>query len=219
MAKFNLNAIKRAPKWAWFTVAGVGVGAGALKLWGNRTTADGDTPLDENGSPTEIGTPSYGPGGGGTGIIVPPVIIPNDNSDQSGTGLMDLQALYMTGVATTIQQMTGGYEMVLGKSLEVTDKSMSVTDQVSALLSQSIGALSDKAAAGSAPRPATQYVSPSFAAAIERGDPNAVAYVNAGAPTISAEFAAQANAAGPDPGRGGTGNAFWDFIYANGGPR
>lgn len=213
--KLNLNAVKRAPKWAWWTVAGVGVGVGALKLWGNRTTADGDTPADTGATVDEMGNPTYGPSGGSTGVIVPPVIIPNDTSDQSGTGLGDLQALYLSGVATTIGQMTEGYQMVLGKSMEVTDQSMGITDQVGGLLSQTVGALQDIASqkialagGGSAPQPATQYIDPGFAAAISRGDPNATAYVAAGAPYIDPAFAAKVAAGDP---------ATLAFIRAHGG--
>lgn len=53
-----------------------------------------------------------------------------------------------------------------------------------------------------------QEIDPAFAAAIERRDPNALAFIAAGSPEISQEFAAQAEE---------NGRPFRQFLKANGG--
>lgn len=84
------QTVKRAPKWAWYTVGGVAVGGLAIKFWHNRTDSSGGTPLggDSAVSPTVMGGSSGFAGTGSPGsVIVPPVILPANQDTDSGAGL------------------------------------------------------------------------------------------------------------------------------------
>jgi hypothetical protein len=98
------TTIKRAPRWAWWTVGGVGVGAAALKLYRDRaapptdqTAADGSTVGDtESGS----GYPATS-GGSPPGVVIPPIITP------AGADASDLGAAFAGLVGGTIDNLTG----------------------------------------------------------------------------------------------------------------
>jgi hypothetical protein len=100
-----LKSLKRAPKWVWVTVAGVGIGAGVIKLWQDRgaEAIEGEGP----GVGGEVGTaPSPG---SAPGIVVPPVIIgqpPNEGPDLLTPGIN-----LITGV---VGDLTAGWEALLG---------------------------------------------------------------------------------------------------------
>jgi hypothetical protein len=75
------DTLKRAPRWAWWTVGGVAVGGAAIKVWQDRAKPEGeDGPAD----PTATGgAVSVGGGAPGAGVIVPPVIIPAQDDGSS----------------------------------------------------------------------------------------------------------------------------------------
>lgn len=99
------DTVKRVPRWTWYTIGGVAVGSGALRLWKSRTTADGDTPLAADGSSVETsGTYDYGAAGvsgSPAGVIVPPVIMPSGSDSGVST---ELTQLYMGGVSDLLGQ-------------------------------------------------------------------------------------------------------------------
>lgn len=69
--------IRRAPKWAWFTVGGIVIGVVVIKFWRDRAT---DATASAEVA-TVDGQPTTGTPGASPGVIVPPVIIapPGDN--------------------------------------------------------------------------------------------------------------------------------------------
>jgi hypothetical protein len=86
--------VKRAPKWAWYTAGGLGLGAAAIKLYHNR----GDQTSQDvtNTAADTIGPDGAQTVGGGTtsGVIVPPVILGGSTADpNAGAGV--LQDLYV----------------------------------------------------------------------------------------------------------------------------
>lgn len=103
-----LKVLKRAPKWAWVTVAGVGIGAIAIKMYDDRGDDAGVTEGTGPGVGGEEGTVVGGGmagGGGATGIIVPPVINqPNPDAMIPGLDLI-------TGV---VSDLSAGWEALLG---------------------------------------------------------------------------------------------------------
>lgn len=76
-----LDSVKRAPRWAWWTVGGVTLGAAALKVYKDRAAPDPEVEATEGETPGDIYSGSQQPataGGSPPGVIVPPVIVPND---------------------------------------------------------------------------------------------------------------------------------------------
>ena len=72
-----MDTVKHAPRWTWYTVAGVGLGAVALKVYrgravpdGEQTATDGSTVGDTYSGSTQPATT----GGSAPGVIVPPII-------------------------------------------------------------------------------------------------------------------------------------------------
>ena len=136
------GTVKKAPKWAWYTVGGVALGAGALRIWKSRTTsssADSTTANDATPNTSDMGNLNYGTAGASpSGVIVPPVIVSGGgSSDQGGTGLADLQGTYLGGVDALLASFQGLFDSVGGL----------VVDQN--------GSIIDLATAGSAPLPAS----------------------------------------------------------------
>lgn len=92
-------AFRRVPKWAWYTSAGVGIGAMALYVVRNRAGTEDpgdttDTSLGDGTQPTgypDTFSPSPVPG-----IVVPDINIPGDTTGESG--YLDLHNLYMEGL-------------------------------------------------------------------------------------------------------------------------
>lgn len=131
------DTLKRAPRWAWITAAGVGIGAAGIKLWNNR-----DKPAAESGAdPTLIGDPaSPYPVPTSTqspvATIVPPVIIGQDSGDPNA-GVSELQNLYVGALDGVLQ----AYENVWGP----------VQTAQLGLLSGFASTIQDLAIAGSAP--------------------------------------------------------------------
>lgn len=99
----DLSVIKRAPRWAWVTAAGVGIGAAGIKLWNNRAKPDSEdaaaaaagSALDAYGNPLPTST------GNPVATIVPPVIFGGQAGDPN-QGVGELQALYLGAAQTLI---------------------------------------------------------------------------------------------------------------------
>lgn len=120
------TGIKRAPKWTWYTAAGLGLGAVAIKFYQNRGGKEDQPITNEVGS--EIGS-LQGTTSGGTppGVIVPPVIIGGSNPDPN-VGVGPLQDLFVNAA----QGVFGAWEAMVGP-LQTTQSSllMSSTDTIS----------------------------------------------------------------------------------------
>lgn len=144
-----VNIVKRAPKWAIYATGGVVAGGLALRLYKNRTTADGATPATGTDA-TQIGAGAvYGPSSGAPGPIVPPTIIDNSAVDQSGTGLGALQQLYLGGVQGVFD---AGQALVYG----LFGQNQQILDQQGALLGNATNTISQialTAGAGAPPQP------------------------------------------------------------------
>jgi hypothetical protein len=100
------TSIKRAPRWAWYTAGGIGLGAVAIQVY-RRRAVETLTPGDATNDAQVIGTP----GGGSAApspVITPPVIIaPNqDSPDFAGMFAIFGDALNNT-IATVGQLATG----------------------------------------------------------------------------------------------------------------
>lgn len=131
------GAIKRAPRWAWVTAAGIGLGAAGIKLWTNR----GKEP--ESATATEVtadGVPLPTSTGNPIATIVPPVIIGQGTGDQN-SGLGMLQEAYFSALGGVI----GTYQDILGPLM--------TSNQ--ALLLGNAQTIQELALAGSAPNSST----------------------------------------------------------------
>jgi hypothetical protein len=128
------DAIKRAPRWAWITAGGVGLGAAGIKLWNNRAKEDEAAAEAASGDPL---APYPQTTTNPVATIVPPVIVsPSDNPG----GAFGLQGLHDTYIGA-IGSVMDGWERVWGP----------VQDAQLALLTGNAQALADLARAGSAP--------------------------------------------------------------------
>lgn len=84
------TALKRVPRWAWFTSAGVAIGA--IVLYTIRNRAGVEEPSEE-GDPTGYPDSYYPSPSGAPGIVVPDINIPGNASGEQG-GLA-LQEMYL----------------------------------------------------------------------------------------------------------------------------
>lgn len=107
----NTKAIRRAPRWAWYTVGGIAAGTIALKVWKDRgkdeePSADGNSvPVVDQGSMQSV-SPSP------AGVIVPPVII--GNQGDGGVDPTSILSFFQDGMDTLIH----GYENLWGPVME-----------------------------------------------------------------------------------------------------
>lgn len=133
------DTLKRAPKWAWVTAAGVGIGAGVIKLYQGRA-------VEDDGDPTGGTTPVGGAQQVGTAppaVIVPPII----------TGASGDQGSAVAGMATwadAVGDLMGNYASIVAQSVG------GITD----IAGQSNDALVSLATAGGAPGQAVQNPTP-----------------------------------------------------------
>lgn len=108
------NTIKHAPKWAWYTVGGIAVGGVGLRLWKSRTTSasknSSTAATDPNTAASDPGSYNYG-SGGVSGVIVPPVIMPQQNSTGDTTGLL---GSVLAGVGDLTGLVLGSVETLIG---------------------------------------------------------------------------------------------------------
>lgn len=144
-----VDSVKHAPRWAWITAGGVGIGAGAVKLYRNR--AVGDTPPDAPGTVVDGGGTgtALAPASGYPGVVVPPVIIGNQTPDQNqGVGV--LQDLYVGAISDVVsgwgglvQQLIGGqqdtqnqmWDFLKGQQGILTDQLQSQSSTIAAIAS------------------------------------------------------------------------------------
>jgi hypothetical protein len=109
--------IKRAPKWAWVTAAGVGIGGVAVYTVKNRATPTDETtdsPTDTIGDPpTQLWDSSPVPG-----IVVPPIVTPGGGD--TNVGVTDLQNLYIDATGRTLDLLAGGFGSMLGTNVDLT---------------------------------------------------------------------------------------------------
>lgn len=133
------TSLKRAPKWAWWTVGGLAVGGIGIRLWQDRAK-----PADETQAGEVVGgVPVMG--GGAPGVIVPPVIIPP--SDDGSSNLVPLMDLF----TSAIQSVTGGWQDVLGGALGVDEAYGQVYNPVLSLIPGLVQNIESLASAGGPP--------------------------------------------------------------------
>lgn len=84
-----VNTIKHAPRWTWYTIGGVVVGVGALRIYKDRAApdptavaGDGTTTGDALSGSTQPATTGSSP----PGVIVPPIITGSDGGSASDLG-------------------------------------------------------------------------------------------------------------------------------------
>src|SRR3954451_21404257 len=100
-----LATIKRAPKWAWYTVAGVAVGGTAIKLYANRDAPTAEQVASEDGEGIGDGTTAVS--GSPTPVIVPPVLVGNDQGDAVPGGVGQLHDTYIGAIGGLLNESTG----------------------------------------------------------------------------------------------------------------
>jgi hypothetical protein len=135
------QSIKRAPKWAWYIVGGVAIGAAGIRVWKGRATDTTDTTdttqTDTQGAPQGTAQPSP--------VIVPPVITQGDTGDNGA-----------------LADMTGTFAGTIGSSFDnMVNVISGLTAGDQAIASQATGSLEEisktlLANGGSAPKPVTQ---------------------------------------------------------------
>lgn len=146
-----IDSVKRAPKWAWFTVAGVTAGAIGIRVFKDRAVE----PSDPTG--TEVGGPVYGAPGTNTSptpVITSPVIIGGGGGDDGGLAsyISTLGGNFDTLVTSVVSLAQGDQDLTGIAIGDITDIATSVV-----------------AGAGSAPAPVninpTVVVTPTHAPA------------------------------------------------------
>lgn len=150
--------IKRAPRWSLYVGGGVILGGFALRMYRNRTTADGTSAATATTPDAQtVGSgPAYGVSSASPGVIVPPVIVNSGTADQSGTGLGQLQDTYFGGLHTLLDTFGGITGGLFGQNAQLVDAQ-------TGLLNTSVGTLSTialNAGAGSAPQPVASNPTP-----------------------------------------------------------
>lgn len=100
-------SIKRVPRWAWLTSAGVGIGAIGVYTFRNRATGDTEEPTDPNSAVT--GYPTSDAASPVPGIVVPSINLPSDDSGQQGT--LDLHNLYVGALTDFFDFIGSTYAM------------------------------------------------------------------------------------------------------------
>jgi hypothetical protein len=129
------DSIKRAPKWTWYTAAGLGLGGIAIRLYQNRGGRLDQPITNEVGS--EVGDPSsLNTGGAPPGIIVPPVILGGSPDPNIGVG--PLQELFVGGT----QSLLASWESLVAP----------LVGTQSSLLMSNADTISQLAMAGGAPQ-------------------------------------------------------------------
>lgn len=99
------DTIRHAPRWAWVTVAGLGIGAAGIKLWKGRAAEEAPVEgqvIDDPSAPYPVPTSTRNP----AAVIVPPVIAPVTNNNDGGS-VLDLHQQYIGAVDTLLGQFTG----------------------------------------------------------------------------------------------------------------
>lgn len=125
--------VKRAPKWAWVTAAGIGIGGVAVYTVKNRAAPPTDgsgSEVDTIGDPaTQLWDSSPVPG-----IVVPPIVTPGTGDSQ--VGVTDLQNLYIDATGRTMDLLAGGFGSLLGANLDLTHSVIDNNSGLQATLNQ-----------------------------------------------------------------------------------
>lgn len=133
------DALRHAPRWAWVTAGGIGLGAAGIKLWNHRAKPASEQDV----APGQIGDPSspypMAPSSTSSPVatIVPPVIIGNGGGSDSAFGLQGLHDTYIGAVQSVLQSYADVWGPVQTTHLMLTQG-----------MAETLGAL---AQAGSAP--------------------------------------------------------------------
>lgn len=150
------DSIKKAPRWAWYTAGGVAVGAGAIRLYKNRTTSDGTTPSESDAATAIGGDPYAASGGGASPTLVPSVIVTgtgNGGSDASSgvaAGIEGFSAI-IDGTTGLIGTLEGFFNpIVLEQASTIHDQ---ILQQGSTIHDTVVGLIAN---AGSPPQPQQQ---------------------------------------------------------------
>jgi hypothetical protein len=112
-----MDSVKHAPRWTWYTVAGVTLGTVGLKFWKGRavpaatqTAADGSTTGDTGSGSVQPATTGSSP----PGVIVPPIIMGGSSVDTGSaivgpafTDLAGLLGTVVTGNQANINTLIG----------------------------------------------------------------------------------------------------------------
>lgn len=157
MANPITGGLKKAPKWAWYVVAGIGFGGGAIMLFRARearTAALNATVTQGDPSQSTVGVnPSPIPG-----IVVPPVIIPQQQNDNGNALILSALDFVTTGVDQIVagwQGVAGGWQDVAGGWQQVytpvIDQNSKLTDLLGASYQQTQNLLMQVALAGPPP--------------------------------------------------------------------
>lgn len=97
------DSLKRVPRWAWYTSAGVAIGGAAIYAFRNRDTPAEDEPSSDaavTGYPDQFGASPMGV----PGIVVPDINIPEGSAGESGW--MELHNTYLSGLQTMLDTLT-----------------------------------------------------------------------------------------------------------------
>lgn len=104
----DTNIIKRAPRWAWLTGAGVGAGVIGIHLWRNRGGGGGDT--SQTATTVGDGSVPASTGASPTPVIIPPVL--NQTPADSG-GAADAASV-LTAISGIFSPIIDDFTTVIG---------------------------------------------------------------------------------------------------------
>lgn len=154
------DAIKRAPRWAWVTAGGIGLGAAGIKLWNNRGKPDSETTVTAQ----EIGDPSSPypvpqSTGNPVATIVPPVVIGSTGGGDSAFGLQGLHELYIGATQDLLQSYADVWGPVQSTQMMLT-QGLAETIAALALAGSAPGGASMPAAIVPYPPPAAPAPTP-----------------------------------------------------------
>lgn len=135
------QTLKHAPKWAWYTVGGVCLGAAALKVWKGRATDSTTETTDATVSGTPVPVSSQP-----SPVITPPVIIQSGDNGDGGAlaGMIGGFTTTFGDALTNAMNTIGG--LAQGDQLLAAGAIAGNTDIAKAIIAQ----------AGSAPQPVMQ---------------------------------------------------------------
>lgn len=102
MANPVTSTVKRAPKWAWYVVGGIGLGGAAIQLFRRR---DARTAALNTGNPATGQVPlNPSPQGG---VIVPPVIMPAQSDNMGAQLVTDAFGFVTENIGSIVQGWQG----------------------------------------------------------------------------------------------------------------
>lgn len=156
------ESIKHAPRWAWYTVAGVTAGGLGIKLWQGRAAEDTEQVAADDGGGLTVAEPGTNTVAtpASPAVIVPPVITGNDDDPNPAVG--GLSELFLGGAQALIDQVLGRDSALIGG---VQETNAVLTGYLGSRGDQAQGTVSDiakelVAQAGSAPQPVAKNPTP-----------------------------------------------------------